>query len=278
MAETLNLRDDMVEKVHYPIEVRESVEQAAEFWQEFCDLPDEIKLAFAGDDPQLTVGYEAKDGIGKNADKKENFDYSLRGAEKLNTLLAQVNNETAAQFIQAIKTLQQQMTPMIEAFGERVENEYGVEGFAEIAHRSAPYAFFRFLHYPAGGEIGDTIAEPHVDHSGFTFHLAESQPGCEQLTFDREWQPLPVASGEAVVFPSMQLQLVSGGEIKGMTHRVQCMNQATVDMGRYAVVCFVALDGVPVYDRKAQGRLQEKPLGFNQDMPDDEFRQLFREQ
>lgn len=276
MAELYNLRDDMVEMVEYPADLRTSVEQAAETWEQFCGLSSEIKEIFAADDPQITIGYENKDGTGSYADRKENFDFSFSqaGVKSLEDMMQRADNDTAQRFVVAVKKLQQQMMPTIEAFGERVEGNYGVSGFADTARRSAPHAFFRFLHYPSGTMAGGTIAEPHVDHSGFTFHLYETTEGCERLTRDGQWKSLPVANGQAAAFASMQIQLVSGGEIKAMTHRV-IANEKSAEVGRYAIVCFVALDGVPAYDRKTHGRLQEKEPGFNYEMPFDEFRRLF---
>lgn len=280
MAEVhkLNLRDNMVEMVPYPEDVAQAVAEAALLWQAFCALPDGIKQAFAAMDPQLTVGYEAKDGSGESADRKENFDFSMRGANELQSVLDRVDDDTARRFIEATQKLQQLMLPMIESFGVQVETEYDVENFADLARRSAPDAFFRFLHYPAGGAVGDEIAELHTDHSGFTFHLFETTDGCLRLTPDGKMEPLPVAEGQAAAFSSMQLQLVSGGDLKAMAHEV-IANEDCVRLGRYAIVCFVALAKVPVYDRKGNGRLQDlhkqKP-GFNYHMPRDEFRRLFQ--
>lgn len=278
MAEVLNLRDDMVETVDYPEAVRRSVDEAAQQWQKFCALPAEVKDVFAAEDAHVTIGYESKDGGGNQGDRKENFDFSFspQGEEFLGRAVERTGNSTAARFVAAARKLQQQMIPMIEAFGERVEDGYGVDGFADIARRSAPNAFFRFLHYPSGAEVGETIAQPHTDHSGFTFHLSETTGGCERLTPEGKWESLPVGEGQAAAFASMQTQLVSEGEIKAMTHRVMA-NEESARIGRHAIVCFVSLADTPGYDRKTYGRLQEKEPGFNYDMPHDEFRQLFRQ-
>lgn len=281
----LNLRDDMVEMVDYPEAVRQSVDEAAREWQEFCALPEDVKDEFAAEDHHVTVGYESKDGGGNNGDRKENFDFSFSplGEEFLERVVERSGNDTATRFVAAIRKLQQQMIPMIEAFGERAENDYGVEGFADIAKHSAPNAFFRFLHYPAGAEVGEIIAQPHTDHSGFTFHLAETTEGCERLTPDGRWEALPVSEGQAAAFGSMQLQVASDNEIKAMAHRV-IANEESARIGRHAIVCFVALhkmdeDGqvrpLKVYNREEHGRLQEKEPGFNYTMPIDEFRTLF---
>jgi len=73
----------------------------------------------------------------------------------------------------------------------------------------------------------------------------------------------------------MQTQLVSQGEIKGLAHRV-IANETSAHVGRYAIVCFIALEGVPHYDRATHGRLQEKEPGFNYAMSPTEFERLFK--
>lgn len=270
-----NLKDDAVEMVTYPENIRNQVNQAAGLWQEFSQLPDDVKNMFAASDLQWTIGYEAKNSEGNKGDRKENFDFSTQGAKDMLAIADDVNNETARQFIESIQELGRQMRPMIESFGQRIEDTYGVEGFGDIARRSSDSAFFRFLHYPSTGVANEDIATAHVDHSGFTFHLFETTDGCERLTFEGNWESLPVEEGQAAAFASMQTQLVSNGEIKAMAHRVRS-NEESARLGRFAIVCFVALEGIPSYDRKTHGRLQEKVPGFNYTMPLDEFAGLFK--
>lgn len=261
MSERLyNLKDDYVETVEYPADIRESVNVAAALWEQFCQLPEDIRQAFAAQDKQWTVGYEAKDGSGNKGDRKENFDFSISGLDHLREVALATGNETALAFIDAIAELSEKMVPMIESFGEHVERDYAVTGFGDVARRSAPSAFFRFLHYPASGIVNEEIAAAHVDHSGFTFHLSESTDGCYRLTAGGEWLPIPVEEGQAVAFASMQTQLVSNGELKAMWHEVRS-NEESAKVGRYAIVCFVALGGVPSYNRKEYGRLQEWEAG-----------------
>jgi len=72
----------------------------------------------------------------------------------------------------------------------------------------------------------------------------------------------------------MQTQLYSNGELNGLCHRI-IANETTKRFGRYAIVCFVPLDGVPTYDRRSHGRLQEMTPGFNYQMPPSQFADLF---
>lgn len=270
------LKEDGVKMVDYSPQLHDSVESAARLWQEFCALPQEVKQVFAGTDKQWTVGYEAKDGSGQNGDRKENFDFLVKATGDLRRAAETVDEPVARQFLSSVEVLGEQAKPMIEAFGRDLEADYGVDGFGDLAKKSAANAFFRFLHYPSGQTVGGTIAEPHVDHSGFTFHLFETTDGCERLTRAREWKSLPVADGQAASFASMQTQLVTRGEIKALPHRVVA-NETSARMGRFAIVCFVALADTPSYDRKTHGRLQEMTPGFNYDMPYDEFKTLFKQ-
>ena len=276
MSERLyDLKDDGVKMVTYPDNLREGVASVATLWQDFCALPDEIKRQFSATDQQWSIGYESKDGAGLHGDTKENFDYSSQGSEELMRTLESLDNETAQKFIAAVQLLGRQIIPMIEELGQDIEETYGVKGFHAKAKASASSAFLRFLHYPSGRSKDETIAEPHVDHSGFTFHLFETTDGCERLTREGEWEPLPVAGGQAAAFASMQTQLETRNEIKALTHRVLA-NETSARVGRYAIVCFVALLGTPSYDRKTHGRLQEMQPGFNYEMPYGEFSKLFK--
>ena len=270
-----NLKNDGVTMVTYPTSLHESVQEAARLWQEFCVLPESVKKQFGAEDNQWTIGYESKDGIGQNDDIKENFDYARQGNEKLNEVASRIDSKVARQFISAVHALGDEILPMAEDFGNSIEAQYGIKGFGDKARRSAPNAFFRFLHYPKGQDDNGIIAEPHVDHSGFTFHLFETTDGCERLTFDNHWVSLPVADGQAAAFASMQTQLETKGEIKALAHRVLA-NETSSLAGRYAIVCFIALEGSPAYNKAEYGRLQEMKPGFNYTMQFNEFSKLFK--
>lgn len=123
--------------------------------------------------------------------------------------------------------------------------------------------------------VGDETASAHVDQSAFTFHLYESDPGLQGLTFDeKKWIDIPVSAGETVIFPAMQMQLRSKGEIRALCHRV-IATECTAKHGRYSAVCFVQLKRTAKYDKDRCGRLQERKPGFNYDMPNAEFSKLF---
>jgi isopenicillin N synthase-like dioxygenase len=265
-----NLHDNCVEMITYPDDLRNKVLRASVLWNEFCQLPDVTKQKLATSDTQSGIGYELKEKTGANTDRKENFDFNIAGSQELHEIVAGINNETVTNFVTSIQDLQTNLLPMIQQFGRDTNNEE----FESLAIRSADNVFFRFLHYPAGAQIGELIAEPHTDHSGFTFHLYETTDGCEQLATNGVWEPLPVNHDELAAFGGMQTQLVTKGLIRALCHRVTA-NEISSKNGRFAIVCFVALEGIKKYNKKRHGRLQEKEPGFNYHMQEDEFKELF---
>jgi isopenicillin N synthase-like dioxygenase len=260
--EGYTVQKDGVEMIKYAPGLMKSVRDTAESWKKFCDLSVEYKQLFVTHDSQSGVGYESKDGGGSHGDRKENFDYADTG-DDFDEILRENPNEAAQRFIQFIRQLNTDIQPMIEEFGKK----------ANIPVNGAT-AFFRCLHYPSGARKGQIIAEPHTDHSGFTFHLYETTSGCERLDFAGKWLPLPVAKDEAAAFGGMQSQLMTNGNIKAMCHRVVA-NEISAKAGRIAIVCFVSLSDAPRYNKEKYGRLQEMKPGFNYQMSQEEFRKLF---
>lgn len=273
MEARLSLKTDGVEMVDYPREARVNVTLAAEAWQQFLQLPNSTKDIFAAVQLQSGVGYERKgNGERESNDIKENFDITSASLNELATRAA--STPDAASFIEAARSLFDSTATMTRGYGKHVEMTYGVDGFASEAAASASSAFIRFIHYPPV-PAGTVIGEPHVDHSGFTFHLFESTDGCERLSFDKQsWLPMPVEEGKAAAFPSMQTQLFSKGELTGLCHRI-IANETTSKIGRTVIVRFVPLVNVPAYDRKTHGRLQEMTPGFNYGTSLQDFKKLF---
>lgn len=261
MNEQLSLTHDGVEMIDYPTATKQSVALAAKAWQDFLTLDDATKEQFAANNLQSGTGYEKKgSGQRESRDIKENFDVTSASLADLTTLAA--TNDIAHQFIVQAGELFRDIKQMIIDYGKHVETTYGIKGFAAEAAASAEAAFIRFLHYPPT-PVGTIIGEPHVDHSGFTFHLYESTDGCERLSHDKKsWLPMPVQSHKAAAFPSMQTQLFSQGELLGLCHRI-IANETTAAVGRTAIVCFVPLVNMPAYDRRTHGRLQDMTPGFN---------------
>lgn len=276
--------------VSYPPTLRRAVERAVEAWKEFVALPTDVKKGLPYSNGGAGVGYEFKDGKGPMADRKENFDVTLSGSKWLERNADVINNKVALKFVQDATALIGVLKPVIVEFAERIERELGLPGFADEVRMSDGAYFTRFIHYFPDRVVGEEIATAHTDQSGFTFHLYESDPGLQCLTYGasffgksfpgkwakgwgRKWIDMPVSEGKTVVIPSMQMQLTP--PFRALCHRVVA-TEATAVHGRTSVVCFIQLTKTPKYDKDRCGRLQEKWPGFNYDMPHDEFVKMFR--
>lgn len=265
-----------VAMVPYAPELQQKVDDAADFWHAFRRLPLEEKLQLRANDDGAGTGYEYKTAIGDHADYKENFDVALAHRDYLETALASIDpSSMVARFAHAALELAGVMHPLAMAFATKADTELELPGFADIVKASHDTSFVRFLHYPCGRTAGDIIAEPHTDQSGFTFHLYETDSGCQRLDYaTRQWIDMPVEKDHAAVFAAMQLQQFSQGKLRALAHRV-IATTSTSAHGRDAVVCFNQLADQPVYNKSLYGRLQEYVPGFNYDTSPKEFDQLF---
>lgn len=268
MNETItSLRSHGVAMMPYTPELRHLVNEAAVAWQEFCQLPAEEKMRLA--QTSTAVGYELKDGVGPQADRKENFDITTSATDVLN------HDKSQHDFITKAARVSAAMAELALDFAHQVEMTYEVADLTARTEASTGQIFTRFLHYFGDRSAGEEIATPHCDQSGFTFHLFETAGGCQRLDYEsRSWIDMPVEPGKLAAFPAMQLQLLSGGELKALSHRVIATDE-TKELGRFAMVCFVKLNHTPAYDKETHGRLQEFTPGFNYDMSPAGFSQLF---
>lgn len=233
----------------YPPLLRTAVEHEIEKWRAFCLKPLEEKRKVVYSNNAAGVGYEYKDGTGTKADRKENMD--LTDGPLIDLIRASALD-----------------------FAQECEKEYGLVGFVDEVNSST--FFVRLIHYFGDRTVDDETATSHVDQSGFTFHLYESNPGLQSLAYDtHDWVDMLVSSGETVIIPAMQLQLRSQGVLRALCHRVVA-NPHTAQYGRYSAVCFVQLKDTAKYDKDRHGRLQEKVPGFNYSMPHQEFATLFK--
>lgn len=233
----------------YPPALRCAVEEEIEKWRAFCAKPLEEKLRVGYSNNGAGVGYEYKDGSGLKGDYKENMDL------------------TDGPLIDLIRA------SALE-FARECEAEYNLTGFVDEVQNST--FFVRLIHYFGNRTVGEETAVSHVDQSGFTFHLYESDPGLQGLLFDeKRWIDIPVSAGETVIFPAMQMQLRTKGVIRALCHRVVA-NEHTAEHGRYSAVCFVQSGNTAKYDKDRCGRLQEKEPGFNYGMPHDPFATFFK--
>ncbi len=262
--------------VPYPAELKRAVLDTIDSWRAFCLLPAGLKSTFPYSNGGAGVGYESKTGSGPKGDVKENFDLSPGDAGWLYDNAKQFERAAVGRFIEDALRVAGELKPTVFDFAKRIEAEYGISGFEEEVRKSADRFFIRFIRYPAGQTAGTESATAHVDQSGFTFHLFESDAGLQYLPYeDRNWSGMPVSDGHSVVIPAMQLQLRSESKLRALAHRV-VVNEDTAIWGRFSAVCFVQLADTAKYDKEKHGRLQEKLAGFNYDMPHEEFSKLFK--
>ena len=259
----------------YPDQARDAVLDGNEAWRKFCVLPEAEKLVLSYNEG---VGYELKKTAGATLDQKEDFHFSPNGETWLRSRLDELSHngrEHAETFLNSAEAIIDLTDPLIQEFARQCEKELGLEGFADEVEFSKPHRLVRFLHYFGDRQVGEETATAHADKSGFTLHLYESDAGLQCLALDnRQWQDMPVSEGETVLIPGMQTQLRSGSKIRALCHRV-IANEHTARYGRTSMVLFVPLKKTNAYNKAGVGRLQTLEPGFNYDMPNDKFSELF---
>lgn len=261
-------------RVPYPLSLQRQLDLTVQNWQDFCCLPDKIKRSFKYSNNAAGFGYEMKTGKGPKADRKENFDVTSTAYREVIKNPRLYSDTTALLFVFNAFALVRHLREEIVWFAKQFKG--GLPGLAREVDREDAY-FVRFIHYLGECEEGEELAHAHVDaHSGLTFHLYESDGGFQYLPYGKKgWKDVKFGRNQALIIPNMQMQLRSRGGIRALCHRVVATS-TTAYGGRYSAVCFVALLDTPQYDKDRHGRVQEKPPGFNYNMPFDEFKKLFK--
>lgn len=97
----------------------------------------------------------------------------------------------------------------------------------------------RIIDYPdvADAEPGAVRAAAHEDINLLTILPAATRPGLELLTRDGAWLPIESAPGALICDTGDMMQLVSGGRLPAVTHRV--VNPEGVDGGRRSMPFFL---------------------------------------
>lgn len=272
---TQNFVRNGIYNLKYPEELRKKVLSALDAWKRFVETDDVVTEQF----PYAHgVGYEHQKGGGETKDHKKDFHYTEDGAEflfgaasKSGEKLRQVSED----LIKEASYLVGYLGPSVLQFANELEREIGIENFANEVMASRGTWFLRFLHYPGDRQIGEYMAVPHIDKSAFTFHLYESDPGLQALTYDeKKWVDTPVSESETVIFPGFQLQQKTKGKVQALCHRVVA-TEKTCTTGRYSMVVFFSLKNTPKYD-KTQGRLQDFTPGFNYELSPDDVERMFK--
>jgi isopenicillin N synthase-like dioxygenase len=262
--------------LNYPVALYDAVYKASRSWDAFCELPEEIKRAIGYSNGAAGVGCEIKKGEGAAADFKINFDIALIGESWLRERIVAINNPIVTEFVNDALALVAAVTPTIAHFAEESERAFGLKGFGHEVKDNPDTFFIRFIQYVANPKIGDEICVPHVDQSGFTLHLRESEPGFQILSAAGKWIDIPITCGQTVIIPSMQMQLRSEGMLKATCHRVIAKSHVGEKPYRTSAVLFGQLAHTPKYDKARYGRLQEMAPGFNYDMPFSDFEKMFK--
>ena len=208
-----NLKENGFVTLSYPKELRDSVEETIDSWHRFCVLPAGIRQKLPYSSSSDGVGYELKEGVGVNADRKENFDITVGGKKWLRENGHLVDG-AVSEFVEKATNLVDRVKPTILDFARQSEKAFGLKGFYEEVAKSEDAFFFRFIHYFGDRTPGQEIAAPHADQSGFTLHLYESAPGLQRLTYANRWVEMPVSDGQTVIIPAMQMQLRSESKLK----------------------------------------------------------------
>jgi isopenicillin N synthase-like dioxygenase len=261
--------------VPYPYYLQTQLELAVRYWQEFCSLPVEVKKSVPYSNDSAGFGYEQKTGSGPNGDQKENFDVTDSAYNHVITSPEVYSHPTVPLFVINAFALIRHLRDEITAFAKELEREFGLAGLVQEVSKEDAY-FVRFIHYFGNRQVGDELANAHVDQSGLTFHLYESAEGFQYLPYRRKrWVDKEFGSNQTLIIPNMQMQLRSEGRIRGLCHRVVATD-STVSSGRFSAVCFVMFRNTAQYDKAKYGRLQEREAGFNYNMPFEEFHKLFK--
>ncbi|MDB5237139.1 MAG: hypothetical protein JWL88_241 [Parcubacteria group bacterium] len=278
--QTMNIKqmaDEGYMYVQNPQELRNAVEAAEQAWRAFCGLPLKDKLAtfpYEADAKVSGNGYEMKMTPGETLDLKEDFHIRKSVGDTFLARARASGHPEALRFVEAAIILPDLIAPILNDFALEAESEFGMAGFAEDVRKRTSTMLLRFLHYFPNHMPGADMASQHVDKGGFTLHLYESDAGVQRLVPKGTWVELPVSHDETVLIPGMRMQYRSEGQLKALCHRVVATEESA-EIGRFSAVCFVGFDGTPYYDKDTQGRLQDKPAGFNHDMPFEKFKELF---
>lgn len=259
----------------YPTGLHEKVSEALKAWKAFVALDDSLTSQFPYKDG---VGFEHQKGGGPTADHKKDFHYTDDGSDFLWKTAQGLPSELASTSKVLLRKAQELIAylgPTVSEFAWGIEKECGIEDFSQEVLASRGTWFLRFLYYPGDRKPGEHMAVPHIDKSAFTFHLYESDPGLQGLSYaDKQWFDTPVSEDATIIFPGFQLQRKSEGRVKALCHQVVA-NEKTAETGRFSMVVFFSLKNTPKY-AKEQGRLQDFEPGFNYMLSPEEVAKRFK--
>lgn len=260
--------------ISYPPELRTLVLQAQEEWKAFCGLPLDLKKQLSYEN---FGGYFYNDDP-EQADVKENLHFSLYYKQKfldyIDTISDSSHKQVVSQFTETLERVMIESQKIINDFIVQVEQELGQTGLAESLLKTRDRFVIRFLHYLPRDSETEVSAMPHCDIGGFTLHLFQDFPGLQYLDNEKEWQDIKLNETYTSIFPGIQMQHRTHGQVEATCHRV-AVNKDTAQRGRYSAVIFNNWSDYPTWDKDKQGRLAEKESGFNYGMTHEELDTLF---
>jgi isopenicillin N synthase-like dioxygenase len=266
-------------RVKYPDPLRKAVQSTISEWREFYALP---LLAKQKVTLSNSTGYEFQNIDGPHKDLKEDMQITAVQLPRLRSEISLISeNKRGTALMDAADTLLHEASYLIEAFAEEMENAFGLTGLVAEVRASRYLWIVRCIHYFGNSQrqTGEEIGSSHVDKSGFTLHLFESDEGLQFMAqSDGVWTPAPVMEDDTVIFPAMQLQYFSKGKIEALWHRVVA-TPTTAEHGRHSMVLFVPFANTPKWNKEDPihgGRLQEKAPGYNYGLDFETFAKGFK--
>ncbi len=250
-------------EINYPCEVQNQVDSFISSWKDFCAQSEQTKSVYKYQDG---VGYENQTDSTGTRDAKELLHYTLASHEELR------KQGFSDPLLERAQKLVEGLDAIVQQYLQEIEVEYSVDLQTDITSNQS--WILRALHYYEGSVRGSQIAMPHVDKGGFTLHLYESDEGLEYLNQEYKWLPIDVSGGKTVIIPGLAAQYVTGNSVKGVYHRVVA-NEQVAREGRYSLVLFIDIPKMPKYNKDKHGRMQDKEIGFNYSLSQEELEVMF---
>ena len=263
--EFLSLYNDLYAVIDYPQALSEEVHYVAELWKDFCSLPHEIKkqCSFKAQHEDWNSGYILREG--KGHDHKEYYHVQpnhndLVYKHELNQLMSEY--PIVKEFFQSAESVVGKLRDFIEHIAHDLSRdnkhlENLVEQFRSGYEQN--YGVLRFLHYTPDPKQ-TVIAEPHFDIGGMTFHVYESNPGLQFLSYNLQWMNAPLIEGKTLMFNAYGLERLSGGVLQRTWHRV--IQKPGIEQERYSAVFFADFPDGLNWDTETMGRAKLQPQSY----------------
>lgn len=166
------------------------------------------------------------------------------------------------------------LEPIVEKYATKIEKEADIDGLVNEVMMNKSSWILRYLHY-FGGKDKPIMANPHIDKSGFTIHLYESDPGLGYYCMHTKiWKSIINSNEYLTIMNGAQIQLRTKNKFIAHCHRVLNDN-TTVMKDRHVLVCFIPLERTPRYNKTKYGNMQSHEPGFNYHLSYKKFSKFF---